>query len=215
MLAVAQLYRKDVPDLAGPADHDLLQVLWCPFDAHGGHHEPAVELRWRHSDEVGETLTDQPEPEVVGSEGYVPTPCALDPERVIEYQDIGLLPEDLQERIEEWEGDEEELDEDSVLYQSDLSIAPGWKAGGFASWHATDPAPVVCDCGREMILLLTVASKEWDNGSQSWIPLEDLATADAMGANIPTEVTVGRWGSMNVFVCPENADHPARFSFQG
>ncbi|MFD7561315.1 hypothetical protein ACFV9E_43415, partial [Streptomyces sp. NPDC059835] len=36
MIAVAQLYRRDVPDLlAGPEDHDLLQVFWCPFDAPG------------------------------------------------------------------------------------------------------------------------------------------------------------------------------------
>ncbi|MFI8093147.1 hypothetical protein ACIF9R_33360 [Streptomyces sp. NPDC086080] len=128
---MAQLYRSDVPSLAWPGDHDLLQVLWCPFDAHGGLHQPAVELRWRRSDEVGEGLGDQPEPEVVGSEGYVPSPCVLHPEQVTEYRALGELPGGLRERIEAWEGDEEDLDEDSVLYQSDLSVAPGWKAGGF------------------------------------------------------------------------------------
>ncbi|MFC3578470.1 hypothetical protein ACFOZ0_35460 [Streptomyces yaanensis] len=215
MLAVAQLYRRDVPDLGGPADQDLLQMLWCPFDAHEGRHEPAVELRWRRSAEVVDVLTDQPEPEVVGSEGYVPAACVLDPEQVVEHQELRLLPEELRERIDAWEGDEDDLDEDAVLYQSDLSIAPGWKAGGYASWHATDPAPMLCDCGREMDLLLTVASKEWDSGSRSWIPLEDRATADAMDANIPTQVTVGRWGSMNVFVCPADPSHVPRLSFQG
>ncbi|MER5717189.1 hypothetical protein [Streptomyces sp. NPDC002132] len=215
MLAVAQLYRRDVPDLAGPADHDLLQVLWCPFDAHAGRHEPAVQLRWRRSAEVVDTLTDQPEPEVVGSEGYVPAPCVMHPEQVIEHQDLDLLPHELQERIDAWEGDEEELDEDSVLYRSDLSIAPGWKAGGFASGHAAGPDSMVCECGRPMNLLLTVASKEWDAGSRSWIPLEDRPTAEAMDANIPTHVTVGRWGSMNVFACAHDPSHPARFSVQG
>ncbi|MGI5174958.1 hypothetical protein ACQEVZ_01300 [Dactylosporangium sp. CA-152071] len=29
---MAQLYRRDVPDFTGPADADLLQVLWCPLD---------------------------------------------------------------------------------------------------------------------------------------------------------------------------------------
>ncbi|WP_086824916.1 hypothetical protein [Streptomyces sp. NRRL B-24572] len=216
LMAVAQLYRRDVPGLGGPADQDVLQLLWCPFDAHHGKHEPAVVLRWRRSDEVGEVLADQPEPVVVGSEGYVPSPCVLDPETVVEHQDFGLLPEALQARIEEWEGDEEDQDEDSFLYESDLSIAPGWKVGGFASWAATDPAPVECgDCGHSMELLLTVASREWDSGSRTWIPLEDRATAEEMDANIPTHVTVGRWGSMNVFACPTDTTHTPRFVLQG
>lgn len=215
MLALAQLYRRDVPDLAGPSDHDLLQVLWCPFDAHEGRHEPAVELRWRRSADVADVLTDQPEPEVVGSEGYVPVACVLDPEQVVEHQDIEALPEDLRERIDAWEGDEDDLDEDAVLYRSDLSTAPGWKAGGFARWHGTGPAKMTCDCGREMDPVLTVASQEWDNGSRSWIPLEDRPAADAMDANIPTQVTVGRWGSMQLFACPDDASHPPRLSFQG
>ncbi|MGW6585089.1 hypothetical protein [Streptomyces globisporus] len=39
----------------------------------------------------------------------------------------------------------------SRSYMGDLSIAPGWKVGGFASWHLTDPAPVDCQvCGTAM-----------------------------------------------------------------
>ncbi|MFG2405192.1 hypothetical protein ACGFR8_12835 [Streptomyces brevispora] len=215
LLALAQLFRGDVPDLGGPAEQDLLQILWCPFDAHHGRHEPAVELRWRRSDQVGDVLPLQPEPEVVGSEGYVPAPCVLDPEQVVEHPDIGLLPDELRESIDAWEGDEDDLEEDAVLYRSDLSVAPGWKAGGFASWHATDRADILCSCGARTDLLVTVASKEWDGGSRSWIPLEDRPTADDMDANIPTHVTVGRWGSMNVFLCRADHIHPPQLSFQG
>ncbi|MHB9861202.1 hypothetical protein [Streptomyces sp. YIM S03343] len=215
MLALAQLSRHDVPDLGGPADCDMLQVLWCPFDAHGGRHQPAVELRWRRSADVGEVVAEQPEPEVVGSEGYVPESCVLHPEQVVEYPYLDLLPQELREQILAWEGDEDEIEEDSVTYQTDLSIAPGWKAGGFASWHATDPAPVVCDCGRTMELLLTVASTEWDNGCRTWIPVEDLPTVDAMFASRPSQVTVGRGGDMNVFTCPANPAHPHHMVFQG
>ncbi|GAA3063396.1 hypothetical protein GCM10017562_31090 [Streptomyces roseofulvus] len=215
LLAVAQLYARDVPGLGTPAGQDLLQLLWCPFDAHHGRHEPAVVLRRRRSADVTDALAEQPEPVVVGAKGYVPSPCVLDPEIVTEHQDLALLPDELQQRILDWEGDEEEQDEDSVLYHSDLSVAPGWKVGGFAAWNAGDPTLPGCDCGP-MELLLTVASHEWDNGSRSWIPLEDLAGADAMDASVPTQVTVGRWGSLLVYTCP-TADpaHPPRFVFQG
>ena len=151
----------------------------------------------------------------------MPESCVLHPEQVVKYPYVDLLPEGLREWICAWEGDEDERDEideieeDSVTYRTDLSIAPGWKAGGFASWHATDPASVVCGCGREVELLLTVASQEWDNGCRTWIPVEDLPTADAMDAGRPTQVTVGRGGDMNFFVCPADAAHPHRLFFQG
>ncbi len=215
LLALAQLFRRDVPGLAVPARCDLLQILWCPFDAHHGRHEPAVALRGRRSAEVGEVLADQPEPEVVGSEGYVPASCLLDPEQVVEHPDIGRLPHDVRERIDAWEGDEDDLDEDAVLYRSDLSVAPGWKAGGHAPWKSTEHVDVVCPCGAPTDLLMTVASQEWDAGNRSWIPQEDRATADVMGANVPTRITVGRWGSMNVFVCRAEFTHPPRLILRG
>ncbi|WP_123459769.1 hypothetical protein OG209_24860 [Streptomyces sp. NBC_01383] len=76
-------------------------------------------------------------------------------------------------------------------------------------------ADVLCSCGARTDLLVTVASKEWDGGSRSWIPLEDLAASQEMDANIPTQVIVGRWGSMNVFLCQADPTHPPQLSFQG
>ncbi|MET9694626.1 hypothetical protein ABZY81_40535 [Streptomyces sp. NPDC006514] len=69
MIGLAQLYRRDVPDLpTGPGDGDLLQVFWCPFDAHGpGRYDLELHLRWRRSWEVGDVLTAPPQPLVVGS----------------------------------------------------------------------------------------------------------------------------------------------------
>ncbi|MEW2373742.1 hypothetical protein AB0940_30915 [Streptomyces sp. NPDC006656] len=51
MTSLAQLYRRDVPDLpAGPGDCDPLQVFWCPLDAHRpGRFDPELLLRWRRS----------------------------------------------------------------------------------------------------------------------------------------------------------------------
>ncbi|MEV7184160.1 hypothetical protein [Kitasatospora sp. NPDC093102] len=223
LIGLAQFYRRDIPDLpAGPDDCDLLQVFWCPFDAHGpGRTGMLLDLRWRRSREVTEVLASPPRPEVVGFDGYVPEPCVLHPEQVTTYPFAGLLPEDLCARIGAWEeAREEEAEEDEEdggppLYQYDLSIPPGWRVGGFASWHSTDPAPMDClSCATPMQLLLTIDSSEWDGGSGSWRPLEDQASADLHGTSTPTEVTVGSWGELNVFACPADPRHPHRRSIQ-
>jgi hypothetical protein len=230
LIGLAQLYRRDVPDLPpGPDDCDLLQVFWCPFDAHGpSRHGMLLDLRWRRSGEVADVLSSPPQPQVVGFDGYVPEPCVLHPEQVTTYPFAGLLPEDLCARIDAWEEAleeafeeaEEASDEDSaeraepVAYQYDLSIPPGWRVGGFASWHLTDPSPMNClTCAQPMHLLLTVDSSEWDGGSGSWKPLEDRDSPTHRSAT-PAEVTVGRWGELNVFACPEDPRHPHRWSIQ-
>ncbi|CAM5582658.1 hypothetical protein SGRIM128S_04024 [Streptomyces griseomycini] len=155
-------------------------MFWCPFDAHGPTgHGLLLDLRRRRSWEVAEVMTAPPQPQVVGSEGYVPEPCVLHPEQVVAYPFAGLLPEALCARIDAWEEEledeaEQSAEEDAAMpvgYQYDLSIPPGWRVGGFASWHVTDPSPVNCrTCSAPMRLLLTVDSSEWDGGSGSWKP---------------------------------------------
>ncbi|MDH6137994.1 hypothetical protein P3T37_007437 [Kitasatospora sp. MAA4] len=231
MLALAQVYRRDVPDLpVGPGDCDLLQVFWCPFDRHGPTgYGMELDLRWRRSWEAAEVLVAPPQPQLVGFEGYVPEPCGLHPEQVVTYPFAGLLPEDLCARIDAWEdalmgenlGEEDEEAEESdeeraepVGYQYDLSIPPGWRVGGFASWHTTDPYPMDCPaCATPMELLLTVDSSEWDGGSGSWTPAEDRGLTPHPFAK-PTGVTVGRWGELNIFACPTDPEHPHCSSIQ-
>ncbi len=129
----------------------LLQVFWYPSDVHG----PAgcgmlLDLRWRRLRHVAEMMTAPPQPQVVGSEGHVPEPCVLHPEQGASHPFAGL-PEDLWARIDAWEEEFEEAEQSTdrdgtrwVGYQYDLSIPPGWRVGGFASWHATDLHPMNC-----------------------------------------------------------------------
>ncbi|MBT2440358.1 hypothetical protein J7E93_09600 [Streptomyces sp. ISL-36] len=243
MLAVAQLYARDIPDLVGPPGYDLLQVFWCPFEVHGPERTIDVVLKWRRADEVGPILAEQPEPKVVGREECVPNVCVLHPEQVVEHEYEGLLSEELQEALAAWEESLLEDDEDAydsseppsydtyeeyqaamaaaqaeeeyeVDYRGDLSIPPGWKVGGFASWHLTDPAPVDCPaCGTPMPPLLTVAHGEWDGGSESWIPLEDREPTTPPMTGRQTGVYLGR-GLMRIHTCPADPLHPHRLSFQ-
>ncbi|WP_406300083.1 hypothetical protein [Embleya sp. NBC_00888] len=187
MIGLAQLYRRDVPDLpTGPGGCDLLQVFWCPLKVHGpGRYDLALHLRRRRSSEVGEVPTLQPRPPVVESDGFVPGPCVLHLEQVVTYPfaDPDFLPEDLCARIEGWDAAQEKAEQSTdgsaaepTGYRYDLSIPPGRRVGGFASWHATDPYPMDCrTCGTPMRLLPTIDSSEWDGGS--WKPLEDRLPA--------------------------------------
>ncbi|QLH22170.1 hypothetical protein [Streptomyces sp. Rer75] len=217
LLAAAQLFTRDVPDLTGPEGCDLLQVFWCPFEVHGTDRTMDVVLKWRRSQEVGDILTDNPEPAVVGRAECVPNPCVLHPEQVVEHEWPELLSEGVQERIDAWEEDliDAAAEEDAyeLTYTHDLSIAPGWKVGGFARWGLTGPARIDCSCGAPMRPLLTVSDQEWDWGSLTWVPLEDREVVDAMGANDPTGVYVGR-GQMRIFTCPVDPTHPHQINFQ-
>ncbi|MGR3938692.1 hypothetical protein [Streptomyces sp. BRA346] len=216
LLAAAQLFTRDIPDLTGPEGCDLLQVFWCPFEGHGPDRTMDVRLKWRRSQDVGDVLTDNPEPVVVGRAECVPNTCVLDPEQVVEYEWPELLSEDVQEKIDAWEEDLMDAaaeDEYELTYTHDLSIAPGWKVGGFARWGLTGPARIDCSCGAPMRPLLTVSDQEWNGGSLTWVPLEDREIVDVMGANDPTGVYVGR-GQMRIFTCPIDPAHPHRLNFQ-
>ncbi|GIF63271.1 hypothetical protein Ais01nite_13060 [Asanoa ishikariensis] len=195
---VAQLYRRDMPDFAGPDGADVLQVLWCPLDHPEDNYTPRVRLYWRRSADVVAPLETPPEPPVV-NDAYLPVACVVHPERVREYEYDGLLPEEVCERIAAWEKD------DGPSYAGDLSLAPGFKVGGFASWSLSLSEPMNCaECGAAMTLLFTVDSAEWDRDQPSWRPLEEPADASA----VFTEVVIGRGYSLYVFRCPASFGHP-------
>lgn len=219
LLPVAQLYLRDIPGLAGPQDTDLLQVLWCPLD-HVDTYMPAPRVVWRRSTTVTTCLASPPEPAFVDfQDDYVPEPCVVHPEPVTEYPAPYELDRELRERIWAWcenlaagPGAGIDPDEAAAHYQYDLSVAPGWKVGGWGPWSFSDPQPMHCTtCGAEPIPLFTAASGEWDGGNASWIPLEERDASgvpyDTCDAN-PVGVTIGRTYHLQIYRCPVSYDHP-------
>ncbi|MFD4398901.1 hypothetical protein [Kitasatospora sp. NPDC058478] len=237
MLAVAQLYVREVPDLRPPEGADLLQVLWCPFDHpfdHPFEHPfdyswesmPRTELFWRSATAVGEVLTAPPQPPAIQYEDYLPQPCLVSPEQVTEYPLAVELDPDLRAQVRAWSarrktgakpGSAYDGAEDGY-YDWELSVAPGWKAGGWAPWSFTDPAPQYCRaCGCRMDPMLTIATKEWRADVRSWIPYEDRAGATRDGATrdavrpdpaAPTMITVGDGYNQQIYACPAAPEHP-------
>lgn len=85
---------------------------------------------------------------------------------------------------------------EDASYDRELSVAPGWKTGGWAPRSFTDPAPRYCrvrDSRMEPLLTLATAQRHAD--LHSWSPYEDRAT-DSGHTNCPdparpTMITVG------------------------
>jgi len=210
MIPVVQVYRRDTPGFLGPADSDLMQVLWCPLVHDWLDYCPRLVIKWRRLADTGEVLVCPPEPSVV-ADSFLPDQCVLHPEQVAEFDDDGL-PEELRARIESWER------ESGYDYFGDLSIAPGWKIGGFGRWNLSGPRPMVCDCGADLSVLMGVDGSEWDADSGSWRPVEDASRDDEPRArprpDEPTGITIGRGYTLWVYYCPRSYDHPHQTAMQ-
>ncbi|WP_046500586.1 hypothetical protein [Streptomyces odonnellii] len=220
MLPVAQLYARDIPlrRPAGRSEADLLQVLWCPFD-HPAH--PRTALFWRSAATVTDVLDTPPEPPAIQFPTYLPEPCLLTPEQVTEYPNYLELSKELQEELGDWsrwQAAGSALDSSyevapKELYMDMLSISPGWKAGGWTRWGLTDPMPRICSaCSTEAVPLLTIATTEWDDATESWAPEEDQANPTPLLPGTPpanfTMIDLARGYDLQLHVCPASPDHP-------
>lgn len=209
LIPLAQLYVRDIPDLFCPDGTDMLQVLWCPF--YETEDSPsAVHLRWRQSTSVTDLLEHPPEPAFIGTDELVPAPCVLHPEQVTEYPATDKLDHALAQRICAWDKEQRQ-----PSYRSDLSVAPGWKVGGWsAPWTFRDPPEAEalrCDCGAPTEALLTIDSSEWDGATGSWCPIEDgddPSPPPYPEPDCPTMVTVGRGYTLQVYRCTASHEHP-------
>ncbi|MFE4698316.1 hypothetical protein ACFRIC_14725 [Streptomyces sp. NPDC056738] len=218
LVSVAQLYARDVP-FPCPPDADLLQVLWCPFDHEMAH--PKTALFWRSSATVTDVLDAPPEPPIVQSACYLPEPCLFSPEQVTEFPNPSELSQDLQDQLDDmsrWETIDPArydayADDPGELYLNNLCHAPGWKTGGWTRWSPTDPVDRSCpECGIERVPLLTIASSEWDGGSETWIPDEERAnpTQVPLGTQAGdfTGIDITGGNNLQLHVCRAFPDHP-------
>jgi hypothetical protein len=196
MVALAQLRAADLPELPRPDGTDLLQVLWCPFE----HQQattwgPTVRLRWRREADVTGPLAEPPRAEV-GDDHYLPRPCRLHPEPVVDLPDPADLPPEIRaalpgadEDAEDFDENDEDLDEDddeNDEFYDRWPLAFGWKVGGHPFWTVTDSAPTPCPtCGGPTRLVLTVDS-----------------TPETTG------VVVGRHGALRILACVTCPDTP-------
>ncbi|TWE15315.1 hypothetical protein [Kitasatospora atroaurantiaca] len=220
LLAVAQLYVHEVPDLRPPEGADLLQVLWCAFD-HPGENMPRTELFWRSAAAVGDVLTAPPQPPAIQYDDYLPEPCLVFPEQITEYPRAVELDPDLRAQVQAWSARQKtgakpgsaDYGAEDTYYDRELSVAPGWKAGGWAPWSFTDPAPQDCRvCGSRMEPMLTIATKERHVDMHSWTPYEDQAAVsmdtDYPDPARPTMITIGDGYNQQIYACPGAPNHP-------
>jgi len=198
---VLQLRACDLPHVEFPVGTDVLQILWCPND-HAEHgYGPHLGLFWWHTDSLVSVAANSRQVRI-GNEDYMPQPCRVTPEVVMEYPSAFSLSlsEEQAEELSAWEL------EHGVSYQYFLSVAPGFKVGGYPHW-VQSPQAVKCGCGREMDYLLTIDSAEFDGGTwERWLPEEERGVWEAEYSlrnrvQCAAGIMLGDMGNINVFIC--------------
>jgi hypothetical protein len=201
MVAVAQLFARDVAALPCPSGTDTCQVLWCPR-MHEPDYGPWVRVHWRASAAAlgGDLAVAPPSDPDIAIDNWIPKPCSVSPERTIDYPDLGDLPAQLLGRIQAWEQGS------GWIYSEHLGAAPGTKVGGWPQW-IQDPEWPTCPRGHAMDHLLTVASWEWDAESRrTWRP-PGLAEEDE--GHSDAGLMLGDAGNVYMFTCVTCDDRPS------
>ncbi len=188
---------------------DLLQVFWCPED-HDPIYGPMPYLRWFAGRSTTRNTNAQWK-QVHSGYGLVPRPCRLHPELITEYPDPHDLPKSIIRRIEgnaqitaigeRFFPDHDDYGASAayMAYKLALSCAPGTKLGGWGYWIQRSIRPT-CRCGARMVLLLTVASREWNIQTQfRWKPTT-ASNDDQLG------VMLGDCGRLYILACPSCAE---------
>jgi hypothetical protein len=230
LVPVLQLYARDIPELPFRGQTDLLQLLWCPNWHDEPWHGPHPVTVWRPAAAVTEPLASPPAPRFDGlfpdlaQREYVPLPCVLHPERIVEYPHSEWpyssdLPDALAEQVRQWDEQQDGL----FSYWNALSTAPGTKVGGHPRW-VQGPWWPQCGCGLRMHHLLTIASDEFEIATlgRRWLPLEDRDDPTITGRRLlidrdcwaPHGIMLGDVGSLYLFTCTGCADRPLAGTMQ-
>ncbi len=206
-LPLIQLFFREAPWMDWPAGKDLLQILVCPLDHMFLEDDglvPPMEVRWRTSGDLDLLLDRAPAPPLVSFDHFFPQPCAVHPEKIVEYPSFREMSDELVARLNAWE---KRTGND---YFADLSSAPGWVLGGWPIWDAIDPVGVSCfECEAPMIPLLRICQHEWDFSSISWRPVEEMYVHPDLVDN-PVGVVYGRDDYIQVYHCSDTIEHPLR-----
>ncbi|MBL0888315.1 hypothetical protein [Myceligenerans indicum] len=218
LLAGVQLWVRDVPELPHPDGIDLLQILWDSsdevdaFDSAGfrtAGPDDVFRVVWRRAADVVEVLTDQPrqtEAQFI-LDTYVPVPCVLNPERVVEYPPSWVLGEEFAAEVD---ARDKEL---GTCYGWEHTYADGTKIGG---WPADSGVggpyyeAFRCECGAGLEAFLTLASTEVAHNERTttttyYRPAESEPHEEC---SQPTGLVFGRWTHLQLFYCPASWDHP-------
>ncbi|HEX2907391.1 MAG TPA: DUF1963 domain-containing protein [Phototrophicaceae bacterium] len=171
LVPVLQINARDVPDFPFPPGQDLMQLLWYPLDGDEPPYFCIPRVFWRNSTTITKSLTIMPLSPYADTI-YVPHPCTLTFERVIEYPHIEDLSEEQFNRFKGWfetkniECDEYAEDEcASSMYQFELSVCPGSKLGGYVAWIQRIEWQTCGSCGQQMEHLLSLTDIELDGGT--------------------------------------------------
>jgi hypothetical protein len=161
------------PQLKFPSDTDLFQLFWNPrFEDKKPRREMGLDVAWHRA--AG--LKPHEAPAITGNvwPGYVPVPCRVAPERVLELPSWEVLPQVMKDQLTK-------IPDIEKLYRDEWSIAPGTKVGGYSP-VSTPPACTSCRWGMDY--LLTIAEREWPTGSRRWQPTEDSQDLQSHAADL-------------------------------
>ena len=222
LVSVLQLRANDFPEMPFPLGKDLFQMLWCPREhsesSESGRHWADPAFFWRKREDITRPRIENPAPLDPFYE-YVPFPCRLMPERVVEYPSEYDLDNQLVERIYAWQDanlrvNEKGWREHKYCYEFEFSVCAATKIGGYLNWIQFPWKPT-CSCGRLMEHLLTIESIE--GNANRWIPIEEqrlFKTLDISDTDWdtpdnqvrralcnPTGLMLGDCGNMQLFVC--------------
>ena len=211
LAAVLQLRAEDAPpNWPFRPDTDLFQLFWHPqTDRHDYRPTQAV-VRWRKSTEPIQQLVSPPAESTDALMDFVPVPCRLFPERVMEFPNVEALPTVMKDKLAPKPGIE--------LYQRELSVAEGTKVGGYPRWKGKAEPPACDRCKWGMDYLLTVAAEEWtDLTSDRWKPVQNRDEKSSETASraaglqfLSRKGNTSDNGNVHVYMCRRCEDWPVR-----